>query len=379
MKKILVVDNDRIFLSLMKKLLEKEGHQVTTAEDGLHAFDMLRSYTPDVIFVDLVMPNIDGGMLCRIIRSIPKFEDVYLVIISAISAEEVIDIVQLRANACIAKGPFNETAQHVLAAVNQPDFVSSQCLSGKILGIESIYPRGITEELLSVKKHLEAILERMSEGVLEINSEGRIVYANPAALSLFDMSEKNLLGSNLAEVFPGDSRYRVSDLMKTKGDKSKTITEDSPLRLNEFQVVVNMLPLDEDESKFIIILHDVSERKRAEETLRKAHDELEHRVEERTVELVMANEQLKGEIDERKRAEEERENLIKELQKASGEINMLRGILPLCSFCKKIRDDKGYWEQVDVYIRKHSQASISHSICPDCAETHYPNLKIYDE
>jgi len=272
MKKILVVDNDRILLKLMKKLLEKESHQVATAEDGLNALDILKTYTPDVIFVDLVMPNIDGRMLCRIIRSMPKFKDVYLVIISAISAEEGIDIVQLGANACIAKGPFNEIAQHVLAAVDQPDRVSLQCLSGEILGIESVYPRGITEELLSVKKHFEIILERMSEGILEINSEGRIVYANLVALLLFDMPEKDLLGSNFVEVFPGDSRYRVSDLMKTKGSELKTITEDAPLRLNEFQVVVNRLPLDEDASKSIIILHDVSERKRSEEALKSARE-----------------------------------------------------------------------------------------------------------
>ena len=59
---------------------------------------------------------------------------------------------------------------------------------------------------------------------------------------------------------------------------------------------------------------------------------------------------------------------------AKKETKTLRGILPLCSFCKKIRDDKGYWEQVDVYIHKHSQADISHGICPDCARKLYPDL-----
>ena len=61
-------------------------------------------------------------------------------------------------------------------------------------------------------------------------------------------------------------------------------------------------------------------------------------------------------------------------RKAAEEIKILRGILPLCSFCKKIRNDKGYWEQVDIYIHKHSQADISHSICPECVKEHYPDL-----
>ncbi len=54
------------------------------------------------------------------------------------------------------------------------------------------------------------------------------------------------------------------------------------------------------------------------------------------------------------------------------EVKALRGILPLCSFCKKIRDEDGYWEQVDVYIHKYSEADISHSICPECMKKHYP-------
>ena len=80
-------------------------------------------------------------------------------------------------------------------------------------------------------------------------------------------------------------------------------------------------------------------------------------------------------ITERKHAEKEREKLIGELQEALKEIKTLRGILPICSFCKKIRDDKGYWEQVDVYIKKYSQADISHGICPECIKKHYPDIK----
>ncbi len=67
--------------------------------------------------------------------------------------------------------------------------------------------------------------------------------------------------------------------------------------------------------------------------------------------------------------------LNKELTAALEEIETLRGILPLCSFCKKIRNDAGYWEQVDVYIKKHTSAEISHSVCPDCIKKHYPEYE----
>ncbi|MDF1563159.1 MAG: PAS domain S-box protein [Deltaproteobacteria bacterium] len=79
-------------------------------------------------------------------------------------------------------------------------------------------------------------------------------------------------------------------------------------------------------------------------------------------------------LSELKKAEDERERLIGQLTKAIEEIKSLRGILPLCSFCKKVRDDQGYWQQVDVYIRDHLLADISHSICPECVKKHYPEL-----
>jgi hypothetical protein len=63
-----------------------------------------------------------------------------------------------------------------------------------------------------------------------------------------------------------------------------------------------------------------------------------------------------------------------ELQKALDEIKILQGIIPICANCKNVRDDKGYWEKVEIYISKHSEAEFSHSICPNCAKTIYPGF-----
>jgi len=79
-----------------------------------------------------------------------------------------------------------------------------------------------------------------------------------------------------------------------------------------------------------------------------------------------------NDITDKKRAEEEKENLIGKLQSALDEIKTLKGILPICSFCKKIRNDKGYWEQVENYMHKHFDADFSHTICPACVKKNYP-------
>ncbi len=78
------------------------------------------------------------------------------------------------------------------------------------------------------------------------------------------------------------------------------------------------------------------------------------------------NKKLVNEIQERKRTEREKENLIVELKDALGNIKTLHGILPICCECKSIRDDKGYWKKIERYIRDHSEADFSHGLCPNC-------------
>ena len=79
-----------------------------------------------------------------------------------------------------------------------------------------------------------------------------------------------------------------------------------------------------------------------------------------------------GQFIERKRAEEERGRLISELQESLAKVRTLSGLLPICANCKKIRDDKGYWNQIEIYIRDRSQAEFTHGICPECAQRLYP-------
>ena len=78
-------------------------------------------------------------------------------------------------------------------------------------------------------------------------------------------------------------------------------------------------------------------------------------------------------ITKRKQIETERNQLIKNLQASMAKIKTLSGMLPICASCKKIRDDKGYWNQIETYLRNHSKAEFSHGICPECAQKLYPD------
>jgi CheY-like chemotaxis protein len=131
-KKILVVDNHPVIFKYMTDLLEKQGHQVKTAKDGISAIRILDTWIPDAMFIDMIMPNIIGDKLCRIIRSMPKLKHVYIIILSAITTETEINYSEIGADGCIAKGPFDKMSKHVLDALNLMNQENKKSLSGNI-------------------------------------------------------------------------------------------------------------------------------------------------------------------------------------------------------------------------------------------------------
>ena len=109
------------------------------------------------------------------------------------------------------------------------------------------------------------------------------------------------------------------------------------------------------------------------EMIQRQIQELDSQVHARTLELQEANAQLVREVETRKQAELALWQEKCELEQALQEIDVLSGLLPICAQCKKIRDDKGYWNQIESYIRQYSRAEFSHSICPECAAALYPD------
>jgi hypothetical protein len=95
----------------------------------------------------------------------------------------------------------------------------------------------------------------------------------------------------------------------------------------------------------------------------------------RLLEIYQMNQLIEG----KKKAEMEREKVIKDLKTALDEVKILQGFIPICASCKNIRDDTGYWSQVEQYLQKHSEVTFSHSICPECVEKLYGQEEWYHE
>jgi PAS domain S-box-containing protein len=270
-EKILVVDNHPLVISFMTLFLEKNGHQVMTATDGIDALEVLKHDIPDVIFIDLVMPNIGGEKLCRIIRQKPELKDTFLVILSAIATEEKARISTYGADCCIAKGPFNKMGRHIKKVLDQLAAGKARSLRGKIIGDDDLHERVITQELLSSRRHFEATLNHMQEGILELNPRFEIVYANPAGASLMGMPEETLLSAKFTSFFSDDDCERVERLLKETQTAPQHVPEESPAILNHRQVSIDLLWVeDEAHSTTLVILRDITHRKQLQARLQQA-------------------------------------------------------------------------------------------------------------
>jgi len=267
-KKILVVDDNRMMVSFMTKTLENDGHEVFSAGDGLAALEMLTFLTPDIMFIDLVMPKIGGDKLCQIIWEMPRLKDCYIVIVSGAVGEMDLDYTKFGADTCIAKGPFGEMAKYVLEAVKESDSPRKDDREKQIMGLEALesipmYARQMTKELLSKNRHLETILESIAEGILEIHS-ARVVYANSAAASLFGVPQEKLLASYFIDLFKDNLQPRVASLLESETGKPFEIGLHNPLKINDRLVIITKLPVKSDPAITIILITDITRRKRLE-------------------------------------------------------------------------------------------------------------------
>ncbi|TAN43921.1 MAG: PAS domain S-box protein [Nitrospirae bacterium] len=214
-----------------------------------------------------------------------------------------------------------------------------------IMGIiEDITERKQAEkDMVSAKQMLEDITDGITESILLLSKDFKVVWANKASLKQTGLSIKELVGNYCYKATharecpcePPEDPCPVCKLMETG---NPTIEEHIHYDKNgeRLFVEVSAYPVKDGSGKIVQFVH------------------------------------IAKDITERKRLEQEREKLIHELKSAVDEVKTLSGLLPICSSCKKIRDDKGYWNQIEVYIRKHSEAEFTHSICPECAKKIYP-------
>ncbi len=199
---------------------------------------------------------------------------------------------------------------------------------------------GLEEALLESENRYRMLFERAGDAIFILDAEGekagQIVAANQVAAEMHGYSVDELLTLNITDLdTPDNAREaprRIRRALEGEWIKVEIMHRKKDGTLFPVEVSAGLLELGKH--KYIL-----------------AFDR---------------------DITERKRAEEEQEKLIQALQDALAKVKTLKGLLPICVWCKKIRDDKGYWTKVETYIREHSDASFTHGICPECLKRESP-------
>jgi PAS domain S-box-containing protein len=195
------------------------------------------------------------------------------------------------------------------------------------------------EEADKLRAFNENIVQSVKEGIVLMDADGNIAFINPQGAALMDYTPEEMIGRPWKAFIAADELGPAdAEFAKLAWDIPSQVEMAGRHRQGHgIPIIVSAVPLFEG-GRFSGVLAAFMD------------------------------------ITERKRAEEERERLIAELKEALANIKTLKGLIPICASCKKIRTDEGFWQQVDVYIRDHSEVEFSHGLCPDCLKKLYPGF-----
>jgi len=207
--------------------------------------------------------------------------------------------------------------------------------------------------LIATKQEIESIIKTVPDIIYRLDPQGRLTFVSDS-VKRYGYQPEKLLGTKVMKLVHPEDKVKTIHRIKERRTGARS-TKSFETRLT----TKNQTPVSFE--VFIISAEGLySPKKFGQSTF-------------------LGTQGIARDISARKRAEEEREKLHIKLQEAFDNIKTLKGLLPICANCKNIRDDKGYWNQIEAYIRDHSDAEFSHSICPDCAKKLYPELELKAE
>jgi PAS domain S-box-containing protein len=318
-------DDATLLLSeLQRKGIEPAVRRVETEADYLAA---LQSQRWDAVISDYVLPQFSGPEALRLLRQ--QGSDLPFIMVSGIyGEEEAVATMKSGANDYLMKGNLARLAP----ALERE--------------LEAAKDRRRHKRAEGTMQFLAAIVESSEDAIYGKNMDSMIVSWNPAAERLFGYASEEIVGRSIVTLFPQNRRDEMLDILAgiRRGD------------VVEFRETERL----HKSGRVIPVLTTVSP------------------VRNNTGKVVGAS-AITRDISRQKQADFERQQLIERLLAASKQVQALSGLLPICASCKRVRDDKGYWQQVEAYLSQHSEITFSHSICPACAEEYEHQIEMSDD
>jgi twitching motility two-component system response regulator PilH len=261
---ILFADDDRIYREAIGEFLRAQGYHVRLVPDGLEALRAVRDEPPDFLVLDLVMPKVDGGRVCRYLRQDSRFQHIPIVVFSALAARDILGMQQdVSADAYVAKGPLSIVTKNILAAIRHLELYGrSAPIEEAVFGYDGFRPRRLVSELLSMNRRANVLLRILHEGVLEADEEDRIFYVNPSALAMVDADEQALIGARLWEAFGPAYREEVGRTIERLRADPEAERRELAVNLKGRRLTVHFTPLRDDEAYagLLVLLDEAGHR-----------------------------------------------------------------------------------------------------------------------
>ena len=325
----LMVEDSADDATLLRTELERLRHDFThqRVESKPDFLAALRKQPWDAVIADYVLPEFSGPAALRLLRQ--QGLDTPFIMVSGIYGEaEAVTMMQAGANDYIMKGNLSR----LVPALERE--------------LEAAHDRHRRKRAEGAMQFLAAIVESSADAIYGKNLDSLIVSWNPAAERLFGYSAEEIIGHSIVALFPQHRRDEMLDILAgvRRGD-IVAVPETERLHKN---------------GRIIPVSVTVSPVKNS-------------------VGEILGASAITRDISRQKQAEFERQQLIDSLVIAAKQVRTLTGLLPICATCKRIRDDHGYWQQVETFISDHTAVIFSHGICPDCAEEYERQLEFKNE
>jgi len=327
--RVLMVEDSADDAKILERELKRGGFEVVSkrvaCEDDMTA--ALDSDEWDVVLSDHVMPGFGSLQALKTLQS--RNRDIPFIIVSGAIGEDV------------AVSSMKAGAHDYVMKSNLARLIPS--IEREIREFASRRARQAAEEALKRSQeglaYLAAIVKSSDDAIIGNTLDGIIHSWNAGAESIYGYSAEEIIGRSTSLLIPS---YRPEELPQIydRIKRGEQIKRYETIRIRKdgiaIDVSLTLSPIRDGESGVIGVSA------------------------------------IERDITERKREEAERLKLIEELTEALAGIKTLRGLLPICASCKRIRDDRGYWEKVESYIERNSEAEFTHGICPECLHNLYP-------
>lgn len=321
---VLVVEASENDAAAVLEQLRKTGFEIMSerAQTAEELSAALSRHTWDVVLSDYDPPRFSGADALKLVRE--KHPDLPFIVVSGVYGEAtVVEMMKAGANDYLLKNNLSRLApaiQRELAAVQS---------------------RRARTQAEAHAHYLAAIVESSDDAIYSIKLDGTVTSWNSAAERVYGYRAGEIIGRNVSILYPDDRLDELIDTMERikRGDHVGR-AETSRLRKGGRMVPVSatVSPMRNGDGKISgasVIARDITVRK---------HEE------------------------------QERLKLIEELTDALRRVKTLTGLLPICASCKRIRDDHGYWQQVEAYLSEHTEAVFTHGICPECFTTAHAKI-----